>query len=400
LGVMIWNIAYFIAWVDLQPNPIERYINNDLKEVQTISAMMEIIFVAAVPLASISNYLSTCAKAQHNIEAKILNGEMGAMTRLLDLTCDVVLELDADAHLAEDEAKLAAMLTLPSDKVTKGTPLTRFMPATDDHRRFEEALSRCKEDSKDGSLPGTLQIKLRSSMGSNIAVELFFVHFYGLDGNGRYLVGVHEINDKPLARLKQFNKKKKRRTKPKSGAESDGSCSSDGGVEDELPKRMARAKGTKAHVVSQMLAEPMSPTGSDTESAHSEEADVRMRGEGDAQPGHPYPRGSRPTKKQLMLPICRETQAFARDNAIVEEIASWNLRRTLNSSCCPFHFVVIELRNTVKRLEAWDCRPDYMPSAEAQCMSCGLLAAWKGELSECRGCLRETVSKVSTVVGL
>jgi hypothetical protein len=121
-----------------------------------------------------------------------LQDDRAATINLLDLVCDVSFELTSDFKFKEDGPKIAALMTLGSSTHTGGLPFTSYMADDEDKAKFERTLSEGARGS--GSSTGLQHVKLRDSLGNDIAMEVFHVRGEHL-GTERYLVGLREEID-------------------------------------------------------------------------------------------------------------------------------------------------------------------------------------------------------------
>mmetsp|Transcript_122256 Transcript_122256/g.391003 ORF Transcript_122256/g.391003 Transcript_122256/m.391003 type:complete len:460 (+) Transcript_122256:50-1429(+) len=153
--------------------------------------------------------------AREMITRKMLLGENSATATLLNLMCDVVVELDANLKLVRQAPKLEAMLALHS---TRAATLQQYMPNEVDQSRFQDVL--CPEGDVSLSYePGALHSTLRDSWGNHISVEMFYIQFRGPDLCLRTFVGLREFADQQLSDLPDLPsfppKRKHRRGKQK-----------------------------------------------------------------------------------------------------------------------------------------------------------------------------------------
>eukprot|EP00928_Gymnodinium_smaydae_P063185 TRINITY_DN4684_c0_g2_i2.p1 TRINITY_DN4684_c0_g2~~TRINITY_DN4684_c0_g2_i2.p1 ORF type:complete len:525 (-),score=46.58 TRINITY_DN4684_c0_g2_i2:458-2032(-) len=174
-------------------------------------AMRNICFCEAfilLFLVSLSKFVDHYYRT--HIAATRLHGEAEASSRLLDLMCDTVVELDNDRCMSAHSPKLSALVALNETIDTKGFKLQRFMPLVEDKERFEDVLVASCGKQK-GSFPSATHATLRDSFGSHFRVELYCVAFRDIDDHDRFYVGLQESRDVPLAELKRFKRAKKRR---------------------------------------------------------------------------------------------------------------------------------------------------------------------------------------------
>mmetsp|Transcript_124916 Transcript_124916/g.400138 ORF Transcript_124916/g.400138 Transcript_124916/m.400138 type:complete len:485 (+) Transcript_124916:65-1519(+) len=109
----------------------------------------------------LQSYVSTA------ILARTLTGETSAMTSLLDIICDAVVELDTDLRIVEESRRFEVLLFL-GPGVTKHKTLYDFMPE-EEHNRFQESMRGLQVQGV-GSQSGLLHSSLRDARGVQMQV--------------------------------------------------------------------------------------------------------------------------------------------------------------------------------------------------------------------------------------
>mmetsp|Transcript_4170 Transcript_4170/g.9857 ORF Transcript_4170/g.9857 Transcript_4170/m.9857 type:complete len:450 (-) Transcript_4170:170-1519(-) len=150
-------------------------------EVFTVMAILAVLYVVE------ANLVST---ARHSIECRSMQS---AVTSLLNLMCDAVLELDKQLQVVDDCPALGNFLFHDKGRKLTGSPLWRLV-VKEDQERFAERLAA---RSVDGGLASfdMFHVKLRDSWGTVVNMEHFHVPFQGLGGEARHLVGLREQGD-------------------------------------------------------------------------------------------------------------------------------------------------------------------------------------------------------------
>lgn len=387
-------------------------------------AIMEVLTSIAIALAAIINQSNLVREIEQGSQVRSLSIESSAMTKLLDLVCDVVFQLDADLRIMDHVPRLAAMLGTQNH--TNGISFQRFMADTADQNNFAEllggaaanfqtqaeaqpapggAVPECAQKAAaaflgNSCLPGALHATLRDSMSNNIYVEIFYVVFQGLDGARSYFVGVREFTDQPVAELKKFD------------ISAPASASSNGG---RGPGAGARTNiaglGTAAIVPSQSLGGSRADGDADDNDAGGGGSGNDAGGDGSVPSGVRGCAGDpedelarcdsdasssvvscfQSARGQLTNNKLKPTGANAQRLTLVGTLLKWNVHVPYKS-CCPYHAAIRELRRHVKHLQVRACQPGYQPSADAQCRYCGILADWN-ESPECEVCLTPTVER-------
>mmetsp|Transcript_116605 Transcript_116605/g.336819 ORF Transcript_116605/g.336819 Transcript_116605/m.336819 type:complete len:583 (-) Transcript_116605:127-1875(-) len=120
--------------------------------------------------------------------------ERSAVSSLLGMMCDAVLDLDQSLAMQAHVTKLAGMLMHGPGMALKGRPLVDFLASDQDRRRFEEAVARCIDEA--GELqPMMLSVGLRDCIGNIIPAVLYHVPYRSLAGRMHHLVGLREDTD-------------------------------------------------------------------------------------------------------------------------------------------------------------------------------------------------------------
>eukprot|EP00931_Biecheleriopsis_adriatica_P066188 TRINITY_DN40589_c0_g1_i1.p1 TRINITY_DN40589_c0_g1~~TRINITY_DN40589_c0_g1_i1.p1 ORF type:complete len:1417 (+),score=230.05 TRINITY_DN40589_c0_g1_i1:77-4327(+) len=153
-------------------------------------------------MLTVCTRLLLVAKVLEQIRSKAEQQAWGdACSRLLSLTCDVVVKLDHELRLAEPAPELAALLLLQSQsllgrelsELLSSSALGRDHTARVLHRAFQQ------------SSGFTCQLQAQDSCGSDLELDIFTVKFSRFDGQPLLLVGIRELTDdqKP-APLRRF----------------------------------------------------------------------------------------------------------------------------------------------------------------------------------------------------
>eukprot|EP00929_Paragymnodinium_shiwhaense_P037232 TRINITY_DN19876_c0_g1_i1.p1 TRINITY_DN19876_c0_g1~~TRINITY_DN19876_c0_g1_i1.p1 ORF type:complete len:450 (-),score=59.32 TRINITY_DN19876_c0_g1_i1:1480-2829(-) len=109
---------------------------------------------------------------------------------LLNLLCDVVIELGEGCCLEEEAPKLNAMLFLQGSTSLRGMSLTNFMPEAE-QRHFLDALAGI--DAGRRSQVGAINVTMNDSIGNTLRLEAFYVQIQAVEVvKTRYLIGLRE----------------------------------------------------------------------------------------------------------------------------------------------------------------------------------------------------------------
>lgn len=192
-----WSLAAFIAAafkINMTANNLECF--------DTGNFLMRIGMNTAITLLALQGAKSLIqTDVRRKIDQVIFTNERSATGALLDMLCDVIVELDATLTIADEAPQLSHML-LRSGRSLQGEQLQTFMPDQDycdDYTRTMQAMSL--------DMPARVfHTKMRDSDGNSLNIEVFAVQFEGVDGLPRNLLGMREFTDlPPLAKLPSGN---------------------------------------------------------------------------------------------------------------------------------------------------------------------------------------------------
>eukprot|EP00928_Gymnodinium_smaydae_P070479 TRINITY_DN54304_c0_g1_i1.p1 TRINITY_DN54304_c0_g1~~TRINITY_DN54304_c0_g1_i1.p1 ORF type:complete len:410 (-),score=43.34 TRINITY_DN54304_c0_g1_i1:142-1299(-) len=276
------------------------------------------------------------------IIATRLQGEGAASTRLLELMCDVMVELDSDGCLSAHSERLAALVAMDPSIDMKGSKLEKFMPLAEDRSRFENLLTAtCGK--KGGLHPNMMHATFRDSFRSRFSVEIYCVAFRDIHDFERFYIGLQESRDVPLAELKGLRRAKKRRSQ---------------------------------HFFREQRAESdQTSDGLKTEIEHHDSSESEASTPGN-QPDD-----------VLLNPRWQRTQRAAQMRSLWLCIQTWNFS-TPTSACCAHHAALRETTIVVNNLRKRKCSSRWKSDFSAQCWNCGVLADWNDgdEYLECVIC--------------
>jgi len=293
-----------------------------------------------------------------------------AMTRLLDLLCEVTVELDTSLRITHAAPKLSAMLMLGVHPSLQGMLLQEFMPVEEDRRRFETfAQSSLRELS--GTMPSAMYVTLRGP-GAFLQVEIFCVQFQNVKGASHLFIGVREISEQP-GRLSVG-----------------GTAAAELDSGEPLSVAAAGPPSLPPHACPRAGSLILS-TESDSASEGPLEAEAatpvpppRVLG---APRRHRTQRrlpsqsvGARPLQR-LALPEMLGTSRQAQEHSLVQTMLSWNLR-VAPAPCCAFHAYLAKAHTRIAELLRQQCVAHFEPIADTQCPKCGLLGEDCGGVQE------------------
>jgi len=296
------------------------------------------------------------SKVRGTLAAHIINLERGAMMELLDLVCDVVVHLGKEQTMSSHSPRLSSMLMLGSQS-TLGLNLQHFMPFKDDHARFDAILqSRTQtgpempQESPGLHLPTACNVTLRASMGTNVRAELFCVNFSLCGNEERYVIGIREMTDGPIAEMIPHRKSRRKSNLAMKIAEQKFDLGIEDLVEVSSESSSSLPDPELGHAVSDSL---MHDVISPWYAASSEEH--RCCG-----------------AKSALLPHLQLTKSEAKESVLLALMMRWNVE-TRGVDCCAFHALVADLLQIGCRMQNRPCATSFQPLQGAQCMACGSL---------------------------
>ncbi|CAJ1407226.1 unnamed protein product [Effrenium voratum] len=152
----------------------------------------EIIMAACVGILVHFLYNSFEQRVAARLRENHVSSQLDAASGLLQLTCEAVMELDADLRLTEHCPKLAAML-LRGGFSTQGLRFSEFV-ARDEAARAEEILQYSGSHGS-SSVAQAFHTHLVDSCASKFRTEVFQVKYQLPSGQTRHLIGLREFTD-------------------------------------------------------------------------------------------------------------------------------------------------------------------------------------------------------------
>jgi len=300
------------------------------------------------------------------VDADMLRSESSGLWDLLDLVCDVVVQLD-DQHRILDGAPRFSALVMSQGRDVKGMRLQEFMPLEEDKEAFERcASSMTAHDSAQGTAPRVLHGKLRDSMGNMIRVELFCVQVPRLVGRSHY-VGIREFSDfAPIPECRRFESKSRSRRARSGTATAEDASQPPGadGADGEDGSGSESGSGSEFAESSSTWSSSMGgigPVRGGGAMVQVETSDVAMQ-----------------LALVRLMRMCSEPRRGA------DSVAT-------GDRCCPYHGRVARLSASLDTLHNMACVRNFRAKAIAQCGMCGLLVDEppSGTRLRCFACLSE-----------
>eukprot|EP00928_Gymnodinium_smaydae_P051009 TRINITY_DN3454_c0_g1_i2.p1 TRINITY_DN3454_c0_g1~~TRINITY_DN3454_c0_g1_i2.p1 ORF type:complete len:556 (+),score=60.05 TRINITY_DN3454_c0_g1_i2:72-1670(+) len=341
--VVVWNCVYCAAATYAKTNAalVGDSVRLRGEIALEVGALLAILYLSRTTVASLKREI------QHQARATNLQSENSATTQLLEVMCDVVVELDGEKRIAENSESLAAMFAFNHTRGVKGTQLQDLMPFAEDRTKVDELLLTMSRST--GRLdPRLAHVTLRDSYGTDFRAELFFVHCSGLDRSSRYLAGIQENRDAPIAELRRNSSS-------------------------QIPSGppVASTYGCTQQNASLDNSESGAPP---SNADHSGSAD---------QPGEP-----------LLHPHFKRTTEKAQVVSLMMALVSWNVV-VPPRKCCAYHAALDEMNRIVKQFEQESCKPGFKQDFSAQCSHCGILDEWENvrESLQCPQCSRPSMTR-------
>jgi len=182
IRVSIWtNLAFslgMLIWIRGQ---------SQLMQIECLVMLAQVMLLFAMEANMVSNI-------KHATRIRSMQGQRSAVTSLLRMVCDVVVELDKDLQIVGDCPALSNILFHGSGKHLQSLRFQEFIIG-DDRTLFEERLAPALNLAPSAAAASMFHVRLRDSWGNAVSVELFHVPFQGAGDERRHLVGLREFAD-------------------------------------------------------------------------------------------------------------------------------------------------------------------------------------------------------------
>jgi len=330
------------------------------------------------------------------INDKTFRDESCAVKTLLDATCDLVIEIDAELRIASGTSKFNALMMTGPDQSSKGRDLRHFMASDEDWKQVVSGLLSSPSDPQASVVmpfAGAVHAKMRDSIGNVLDMEIFHASFKGLDGRLRHVAGMREFAETRLAPLRSEPEAETGDEQPFAAEEvPDSPSTTELGASQDFargvrlrPEVAVRAprpavamleKGTPPQPQRESLQDPssMSAAGQSASSPRSSECSQNLL----------TSRFGRTSDRAMMV-------------SVLNMVQYWNVKMSRHA-CCPFHAAIEECLRTVFAMKRRRCVPNFVPQGTIQCENCGVLGwegEWDGQL--CTVCFRRRSSGAEQV---
>lgn len=130
-----------------------------------------------------------------DVKARSGKCHQSAVHSLLNLLCDVVVDLDEELCFKSEFGKLAGLLMRSAGRVLTGTAFTSLLLDEDDRSRFSNVVQEGPLHEDGSPLPGMVALRLKDAIGNILRVSLFHVPYRSVSGRVHHLVGLIEEAD-------------------------------------------------------------------------------------------------------------------------------------------------------------------------------------------------------------
>ena len=160
------------------------------------SMFAEISALVANVCVSVSVQFLLNYRIEHSMQYKKMASDFNAASSLLHLTCDSVVELDADLRMAEHTPSLSAMLLHNRPGATlAGMEFADLLAGAAEAARVVEILRRFEDCPPDSVNAQAFHTHLVDSDSNRFRTEVFQVMYHTPQGNARHLIGLRDVTD-------------------------------------------------------------------------------------------------------------------------------------------------------------------------------------------------------------
>eukprot|EP00928_Gymnodinium_smaydae_P098177 TRINITY_DN9079_c0_g1_i1.p1 TRINITY_DN9079_c0_g1~~TRINITY_DN9079_c0_g1_i1.p1 ORF type:complete len:683 (+),score=57.13 TRINITY_DN9079_c0_g1_i1:59-2107(+) len=186
-SVLSWNLVVFgSSFVYALREPLT-------SPLRSVIFLFLIVMFALNVLAAVGFKRWAVSSASQETYISSLKIENSASLSLLDLVCDVVVQLDNKLNIKHDSRAFKAMLMKTGGSTTKGLPFTHFIADQQERQKFERHLLAA-QSAPEGNV-GTFRTMFTDSLRNCLHAEMFYVPVQ-MDVNvTHFLIGVRECNE-------------------------------------------------------------------------------------------------------------------------------------------------------------------------------------------------------------
>jgi len=134
--------------------------------------------------------------AHKEVEVALGTCHGSAVSALLGLMCDAVVDLDSTWCLKEHVKKLGGMLMHGPSKSLAGAKFADFIASPEDRERFARAVEESVSPAPGvDPMPHMITVRLRDAMGHTFSVSLYRITYCSVEGWLNHLIGIQEPVD-------------------------------------------------------------------------------------------------------------------------------------------------------------------------------------------------------------
>eukprot|EP00928_Gymnodinium_smaydae_P007259 TRINITY_DN12618_c0_g2_i3.p1 TRINITY_DN12618_c0_g2~~TRINITY_DN12618_c0_g2_i3.p1 ORF type:complete len:513 (-),score=46.64 TRINITY_DN12618_c0_g2_i3:209-1747(-) len=356
LSVAVLNIPHMVLWnlAVLGANII--YTTTDTNLFSSYVWTLSFDLVATLSFIVISIVFERWMSSETHRETQIsrLKISNSSSMLLLDMMCDVFLELSDKLMIACESPSFAALMFKSAGSSVQGQSFTSFLEDDLGRQTFERQLIA---GTRQNGNVGVCNATLKDGLHNKIHVEVFFVKVELDTDIYHYLVGIRESNQEACGTALSFPEPEFRTHTP------------------------SEARGTISN-----RSESSQTFRKQTPSEHKGTLPISSRSELSQAPV----RYRRKVKGGLQHPQLKKTERNARCKSMETCLASWNIH-VPGGACCCYHAYVIAAKQTLSRhLSKGPCRKNFarLIADGLQCQTCGFIIddGQEDEYDACPAC--------------
>eukprot|EP00928_Gymnodinium_smaydae_P033103 TRINITY_DN23808_c0_g2_i1.p1 TRINITY_DN23808_c0_g2~~TRINITY_DN23808_c0_g2_i1.p1 ORF type:complete len:563 (-),score=41.40 TRINITY_DN23808_c0_g2_i1:320-2008(-) len=334
LSVLYLKTAATILWNTMLSGATCVYlancsVNDELKSILAYSDVGSTI-VLIIVAAGVKRLATSVAHQEVCISR--LRTENSSSMLLLDMVCDVILELSDKLRIVHDSPAFTALLMRAAGSSNEGMSFTSFIHDKDEAQDFQDSLfgKRCFE----GKV-GTGVATLSDTSRNTVRVEMFFVRIEMDTNINHYLLGIREFKDSEVIQGPSFKAPKQKGVKPL--------------LNNGTPSALERSTLGK-------------PSGSD--------------------------KGK--TSGRCRYPHLQLTNEKGMYSSLGMSLSTWNIS-TMRTTCCSYHEYITAGKTALTKLAEAPCDSNFPEIVQQgrQCQECGIIDASieQSEVTACSVCL-------------
>jgi len=151
-------------------------------------------FIAMV-CASASVQLFLIRRVERRLKYKKMATDFNAASSLLHLTCDSMIELDAEFRISEHSPGLAAMMLRGTSSTLAGRDFADLLTGAAEAGRVVELLRRFEDLPVDRVRAQAFHTHLMDGDSNRFRTEVFQVRYHTPEGHARHLLGLRDVTD-------------------------------------------------------------------------------------------------------------------------------------------------------------------------------------------------------------